>query len=87
MDWDNESEKEEINVNSIDECRAACEKQPACKQYSYDQAGVCRTRVNPRLGESAKGTRSGWMEDRVLAFERDMESCGDEGFDTLPGTL
>jgi hypothetical protein len=87
MDWDNMSEKDEGNVNSFEECRAACEKEPACKQYSYDQTGVCRTRVNPRLGIPTKGTKSGWIKDSILAFERDKAPCETEEFDTLPGSL
>jgi hypothetical protein len=84
-DWDNLNESYEGNATSIEECQAACEKNSTCKQYSYDQSGRCRTRINPRLGKSAKGVISGWIEDRVAAFANEMPPCEDEGFDNLPG--
>jgi hypothetical protein len=37
------------------------------------------------LGIPSNGTTSGWLEDRVAAFERDMAPCENEGFDSLPG--
>lgn len=84
-DWDNLNDGNEKEANSLDECRAACEKDPTCKQYSYDRDGKCTTRVNPRLGIPSNDTTSGWMEDRVASFERDMAPCENEGFDSLPG--
>ena len=84
-DWDNLNDGNEKEANSLDECRAACEKDPTCKQYSYDRGGKCTTRVNPRLGIPSNGTTSGLMEDRVASFERDMAPCENEGFDSLPG--
>jgi hypothetical protein len=84
-DWDNLNDNDEGNATSIDECRAACERNSTCRQYSYDQSGRCSTRINPRLGKSAKGVTSGWLEDRVAAFANGMPPCEHEGFDDLPG--
>jgi hypothetical protein len=84
-DWDNLNDNDEDHATSIDECRAACERNSTCRQYSYDQSGRCRTRINPRLGKSAKGVISGWLEDRMAAFANDMPPCEHEGFDDLPG--
>lgn len=87
-DWDNLSDNDEgdANATSVDECRAVCERNSTCRQYSYDQSsGRCRTRVNPRLGISTKGVISGWFDDRVAAFANEMPSCEQEGFDDLPG--
>jgi hypothetical protein len=87
-DWDNLSDNDEGNANatSVDECRAVCERNSTCRQYSYDQSsGRCRTRVNPRLGIATKGVISGWLEDRIAAFANEMPACEEEGFDNLPG--
>ena len=81
-DWDNLSDEGAEQVGSIDECRARCETQPSCKQYSFMQASMqCKTRVDPRLGKPSKeGMQSGWLEDRVLDFAHNMPACGDEGW-------
>jgi hypothetical protein len=87
-DWDNPSDNDDGNANatSVDECRAVCERNSTCRQYSYEQSGGrCRTRVNPRLGIATKGVISGWFEDRVAAFANEMSACEQEGFDNLPG--
>jgi hypothetical protein len=85
--WDNMSEQEEHDIDSVEHCREACERLPACKQFSYDREGRCKTRNVPRLGTPSVGTTSGWIQDRIAAFERDMAPCGSEGLDTLPGDL
>ena len=79
VDWNNLSDEEEGSVGSIEECRAMCEAKADCKQYSYDQVGCCKTRVNPRLGTAGEGVRSGWIADRILRFEQDMAPCESEG--------
>lgn len=84
-DWDNLNDSDEGNVTSIDDCRAVCERNSTCRQYSYDQSGRCQTRINPRLGKAAKGVTSGWIEDRVSAFANEMPPCKEEDFDNLPG--
>ena len=85
-DWDNLNDNDESNnATSIDECRAVCERNSTCRQYSYDQSDRCRTRINPRLGIATKGVTSGWLEDRIAAFANEMPPCEKEGFDNLPG--
>ena len=86
IDWDNLNDNDEgIDATSIDECRTVCERNSTCRQYSYDQSGRCKTRINPRLGIATKGVTSGWFEDRVAAFANEMPPCEQEGFGNLPG--
>ena len=81
MDWDNLSDEDALEVTSMDDCRARCEAQPNCRQYSFVQENrQCKTRVDPRLGKSNKGTQSAWLEDRVLDFAHNMPACEDEGW-------
>ena len=78
--WDNLSETEEgVLVSSIDGCRARCVGRPGCRQYSFDQQGVCRTNAELRLGRAAgleEGVTSGWVEERIWEFQRGMGECG-----------
>jgi hypothetical protein len=78
-DWENLSEdEEEGRFASVDECRAACVAKEECRQYSFDQEeGVCRTNVEPRLGRAGQGVTSGWIEERIVEFQRGMEACPD----------
>lgn len=79
--WDNLSDEGEIEVSSMDDCRARCEAQSECKQYSFVQeTKQCKTRVDPRLGKQSDGTESGWIEDRVFDFVHNSAACGDEGW-------
>jgi hypothetical protein len=78
--WENLSDKEEGKMVTVDDCRSRCLAQPDCRQYSLDQDLVCRTRVDPRLGKAAKGFSSGWIEDRIVDFQRGMAPCGSESW-------
>jgi hypothetical protein len=78
--WENLSDKEEGKMPSVDDCRSRCLAQPDCRQYSFDQDQLCRTRVDPRLGKAAQGFSSGWIEDRIVDFERGMAPCGSESW-------
>ncbi|KAI6915052.1 hypothetical protein D0869_00488 [Hortaea werneckii] len=82
-DWENLSDQEEGIVASLDDCRARCIAQPDCRQYSLDPDGMCRTRVDPRLGKTGRGFQSGWIEDRIVDFQRGMAPCSSESW---PGT-
>ncbi|RMY61124.1 hypothetical protein D0865_01153 [Hortaea werneckii] len=82
-DWENLSDQEEGIVASVDDCRARCIAQPDCRQYSLDPDGMCRTRVDPRLGKTGRGIQSGWIEDRIVDFQRGMAPCSSESW---PGT-
>jgi len=78
-DWDNLSDKEEADAHSFEECQVKCEAQPDCKQFSFDEAGHCKTRVDPRLGKVAMGVKSDWLHDRITQFEKNMAPCGSVG--------
>ncbi|KAF2224973.1 hypothetical protein BDZ85DRAFT_272954 [Elsinoe ampelina] len=80
-DWDNLSDNDEQDATSMEACRAKCEVQPDCKQYSFTmQTKQCKTRVDPRLGTRSNGTRSYWMQARVLEFARTAAPCGRESW-------
>lgn len=79
--WDNESDSDKGVMSSISDCRARCEGDMQCKQYSFDAEGRCRTSHDPRLGKVAGDLESAWFPDRMARFEeRDMAPCGDEGW-------
>lgn len=78
--WDNLSDGEEGEADSLEECRIRCEAQTECKQYSFDAQGRCRTRVDPRLGRAAEGVRSGWIEDQIRRFSETMAPCEYQGW-------
>ncbi|CAD0110287.1 unnamed protein product [Aureobasidium uvarum] len=80
LDWDNESDREESNIGSFEECRSKCEAASECKQYSYSEDGHCKTRVDPRLGKATPHMKSGWLPDRMERFKQDMAPCGDESW-------
>lgn len=80
-EWDNLSDEGEVEVSDINDCRAKCEAQVSCKQYSFVQeTKKCKTRVDPRLGKQSTGTESGWLKDRIVDFARNMPACGQEGW-------
>lgn len=81
VEWDNLSDEDEIGVSGMEDCRARCELQPECKQYSFTrETKQCKTRVDPRLGKQSNGTQSGWIEDRILDFAHSSAACGNEGW-------
>ena len=80
IEWDNLSDIEQDDVDSIEGCRARCEAQSECKQYSVDEIGRCRTRVDPRLGGASERTRSGWIENRIKQFPQNMAPCEYQGW-------
>jgi len=76
--WDNASDQVQEDVESPEECKSRCEDDARCRQYSFDSlGGVCKTRANPKLGVPKEGMISGWIQDRVIAFEVDMTQCED----------
>jgi hypothetical protein len=80
VEWDNLSEdQQEGTFLSVEDCRARCMANLQCRQYSFDQeAKVCRTNVDPRLGRAGRGVSSGWIEVRIRDFEQAMEPCGNQ---------
>ena len=80
-DWDNESEGDGKEVDSVQACWESCHQDLKCRQYSFEQStSLCRTRQDPRLGVSKAGFRSGWLIDRMEEFRDTMAPCGDEGW-------
>ncbi|KAI5264014.1 hypothetical protein E4T47_08874 [Aureobasidium subglaciale] len=79
-DWDNESDGEETNVASFDDCKKLCMAAAECRQFSYGQEGHCKTRIDPRLGKATPDVKSGWLQDRIAKFEHEMASCEDQGW-------
>lgn len=77
VDWDNLSEEEQDEpVTSLEGCRARCENDPECQQYSY-RSGRCSTSKTPKLGISSVGVQSGWMVDRIDEATERMGECGE----------
>lgn len=87
--WDNMSADKEFNAHdhssshnqfernawkSFDHCRALCDDQKDCIQFSFD-AGSCSTATKFTLGYAKPGKRirSGWMLDRVDDLFRSLE--------------
>jgi hypothetical protein len=91
--WDNMSADKEYNAHdhsavenelernawkSFEHCRALCEEQDNCMQFSFD-AGSCGISTSFRLGYAKPQgmMRSGWMLDRVDDLFRSLEEqCG-----------
>ena len=80
VDWDNFSSRNASVHFYPEQCRAECEAQDDCLQYSYDIHGRCRIHSEPKLGMAASDRTSGWLEGRVAKFAREMDECGDEGW-------
>lgn len=78
--WDNDSDSDEGIVSSVDACKAKCEEDSQCRQYSFDNERRCRTRTDPRLGKAISDIESGWLPDRMVTFDQQMAPCGDEGW-------
>ncbi|KAI8933910.1 hypothetical protein NX059_009603 [Plenodomus lindquistii] len=91
--WDNLADTAEYNAHdhstspnelernawkSFAHCKALCEDQEKCLQFSFD-AGSCGVSYTFRLGYARPGERikSGWMVDRVDELFRKLEDrCG-----------
>ncbi|KAJ4366480.1 hypothetical protein N0V83_008116 [Neocucurbitaria cava] len=91
--WDNMSADKEYNAHdhstaenefernawkSFEHCRALCDDQDDCLQFSFD-AGSCSISSTFRLGfvKPKERVRSGWMLDRVDDLFRSLEDkCG-----------
>ncbi|KAF1831600.1 hypothetical protein BDW02DRAFT_44023 [Decorospora gaudefroyi] len=91
--WDNMSADKEYNAHdhsavdnglernawkSFEHCRALCDDQDDCIQFSFD-GGSCGISTAFRLGYAKSGerVRSGWMLDRVEDLFRGLEDqCG-----------
>ncbi|KAF7156372.1 hypothetical protein CNMCM6106_009639 [Aspergillus hiratsukae] len=72
--WDNLSGEEEV-TESVIGCRAMCESNHECLQYSYEP-GKCRVSKTVKRGVEKAGAASGWMTDRIDAILKELGSCG-----------
>ncbi|KAF2774287.1 hypothetical protein EJ03DRAFT_263538 [Teratosphaeria nubilosa] len=84
-DWDNLSGNflESPEADSIEQCRSKCEADQDCVQYALSSTKKCAMSRNPKWGMSSRGTRSGWIMDRVRSWSERMESsheCQKEWF-------
>ncbi|KAH7357561.1 hypothetical protein BKA66DRAFT_445594 [Pyrenochaeta sp. MPI-SDFR-AT-0127] len=93
LEWDNMSDEKDYNAHdhssspnefernawkSFEHCRALCDDQDDCIQFSFD-AGSCGISTTFRLGYAMpkERIRSGWMLDRVDDHFRSLEDrCG-----------
>lgn len=67
--------EEKVAHTSMASCRALCESNERCLQYSYQPGPVeCRLGYVIRPGRKLMGTNSGWMVRRIEAFQREMEA-------------
>ncbi|KAL2357405.1 hypothetical protein BJ546DRAFT_308918 [Cryomyces antarcticus] len=83
--WSNLSDVSQKSINSTEECRAICEDQEDCMQFSYSLDN-CRMSTAVRLEHSSSAdnssptVHSGWIVERIGNFVRDMEPCNGEGW-------
>ncbi|KXL42843.1 glycosyltransferase family 31 protein [Acidomyces richmondensis BFW] len=81
--WDNLSEDELEGHQTSDalDCRAVCESDTSCIQYSYRDR-VCKTARIPKIGrEDVDGVHyAGWMLGRIHNLVRDLDDCHEGGW-------
>jgi hypothetical protein len=83
MDWNNDSDMNETEMDNFEDCRTKCHSDGDCVQYSYKpESRSCKMSYWPKLGMEAPGTgvRSGWILDRMWNLADNMPACSDEGF-------
>ena len=72
--------KNSFVATSYDACKAKCESQPDCMQFSYSP-GECHNSKVITLGHSnithPLGIRSGWLLSRIMTFSETMPPCDD----------
>lgn len=81
-DWNNMSPNRipEVGISTYDLCRAACEVNTECLQFSFSIASRCAIATKEViLGQSQEGVLSGWMTDRIERWAETLDHCG--GFD------
>jgi hypothetical protein len=62
---------------SFEKCKAACESDNNCKQYSF-RPGHCGLSKASRLGHATEPKdkmKSGWLLDRIDAFREKNSGC------------
>jgi len=81
-EWDNLSNDEEVKTGADDSttCRDECERDEKCVQWRHIP-GRCKIGHVIRLGERVaigESSRSGWMEHRIDAFQRELQLCEED---------
>ncbi|KAK4552375.1 hypothetical protein LTR86_010389 [Recurvomyces mirabilis] len=83
-EWDNESVQEEKDVATLEDCRAKCEAEASCRQYSFSAGRQCKINedmtLGPKLGDPRKAITSGWIYPRIEEFARDVLPCSNESW-------
>ncbi|SPN98442.1 uncharacterized protein DNG_01486 [Cephalotrichum gorgonifer] len=88
-----QTDVEKVAHASIENCRAACEANPECYQYSYWGEGKCNLSNSFKIGypakheeEVTKRQTAGWLEDRIKAWVEEQGECEEAKWpDTAPG--
>lgn len=81
MNWDNDSDQNESELESFEDCRTRCHSDGNCLQYSYrPETKICKLSYAPKLGMEKEGVRSGWILDRMWTLHDNMPACEDEGW-------
>lgn len=62
------------SIDTYEDCQALCASVPACLQFSW-RDNRCFTNNTPRLGQSSKGVKSGWIMRRVDAQLAAAPTC------------
>jgi hypothetical protein len=75
-DWSNLSPELRAGTqnSTLSECRAMCESSRGCVQYSVADMG-CYFSQEGKMGQSAEGVQSGWLEDRMRASADEHGVC------------
>lgn len=76
MDWNNASPDLRAGTQNatLDDCRIMCERDATCVQYSKTDMG-CYFSNEAKMGQSAEGVQSGWLEERVQAWADGHQLC------------
>jgi hypothetical protein len=91
-DWKNEDEQKEMwegwsdfqrqSVESVEDCRAACEADKGCMQYGW-HPGTCKHNWGIRIGHASASKEkytSGWMLDRIEKHKKNGGKCSKPKF-------
>ncbi|TIA29925.1 hypothetical protein D6C78_09925 [Aureobasidium pullulans] len=77
VDWDNHSKDDRGLTESLEGCRALCETDNACLQYTLNAESRCLTTARPNVGQAASNITSGWILERAQKFYDEAEECQD----------
>lgn len=78
--WDNHSDEAKGLTASLEKCRAICEDDKSCLQFSHREDGICMTTSRPKLGQASLGVQSGWLNERMSDFYAEAADCEGDGW-------